>query len=264
MNILERFSLKGKTALITGGAGLYGRQLVRGLSQAGAKTYVASRQLGKLVELADALNKEIRLSGGGEVIPMQVDQGVESSVLALRDKILTQQDSIDILVNNAVARPMKSWDDDVSKFAESMQINATGIFIMTRAFGDVMAEAGKGSIINIGSMQGMVGPDGTLYEGLSFHGFVPDYFFHKGGMINFTRFVASYYGPKNVRCNCLSPGGFLADQPKEFINRYSKRTFLGRMASNTDLEGIVVFLASDASSYITGTNIPVDGGYTAK
>ena len=91
---------------------------------------------------------------------------------------------------------MKSWNDDASKFAESMQVNATGIFMMTRAFGDVMAAAGKGSIINIGSMQGMIGPDGTLYEGLSFHGFVPDYFFHKGGMINFTRFVASYYGPK--------------------------------------------------------------------
>ncbi len=94
--------------------------------------------------------------------------------------------------------------------------------------------------------------------------FVPDYFFHKGGMINFTRFTASYYGSKNVRCNCISPGGFQTDHPDHFVKKYSDRTFLGRMASNEDLKGIIVFLASDASAYITGTNIPVDGGYTAK
>lgn len=264
MNILDSFSLKGKVAVITGGAGKYGRQLVRGLSQAGAKTYVASRQLDKLKELADEINSAKDSDTIGEVVPLQVDQGEETSILALRDEIMKHESGVDILVNNAVLRPMKSWNDDASKFAESMKVNATGVFLITRAFGDIMAAAGKGSIINIGSMQGMIGPDGTLYEGLSFHGFVPDYFFHKGGMINFTKFVASYYGPKNVRCNCLSPGGFLAGQPEEFINRYSKRTFLGRMANDSDLMGIVVFLASDASLYITGTNIPVDGGYTAK
>jgi NAD(P)-dependent dehydrogenase (short-subunit alcohol dehydrogenase family) len=247
MNVMDSFSLKGKVALITGGAGKYGRQLVEGLAEAGAKTYVASRQLDKLKELAVEINTGKGSNGNGEVVPLQVNQGDEASILVLRDEILRRESGIDVLVNNAVSRPMKSWNDDASKFAESMQVNATGIFMMTRAFGDVMAAAGKGSIINIGSMQGMIGPDGTLYEGLSFHGFVPDYFFHKGGMINFTRFVASYYGPKNVRCNCLSPGGFLANQPEEFIERYSKRTFLGRMANDTDLKGIVVFLASDAS-----------------
>lgn len=265
-NILDSFSLKGKVALITGGAGKYGRQLVEGLSQAGAKTYVASRQLDKLQKLADELNA-IDNSGSnrnGLVIPLQVDQGDEASILSLKDEILKREKGLDILVNNAVARTMSGWNDDVSKFEESMRVNATGVFLMTRTFGDIMADAGKGSIINIGSMQGMVGPDGSLYEGLSFHGFVPDYFFHKGGMINLTKFVASYYGPKNVRCNCLSPGGFFANQPEEFVERYSKRTFLGRMANDSDLAGIVVFLASDASLYITGTNIPVDGGYTAK
>ncbi|HHV96696.1 MAG TPA: SDR family oxidoreductase [Clostridiaceae bacterium] len=264
MNILDSFSLHGKVAVITGGAGKYGRQLVRALSQAGAKTYVASRNLDNLKKLAAEINENNIDGKCGTVIPAYVDQGDEASILNLRDEILEHEDKVDILVNNAVSRPMKSWNDDVSKFAESMRINATGLFLMTRTFGDIMAEAGKGSIINIGSIQGMIGPDGTLYEGLSFHGFVPDYFFHKGGMINFTRFVASYYGPRNVRCNCVSPGGFLSGQPEEFIERYSRRTFLGRMANDTDLMGVVVFLASDASLYITGANIPVDGGYTAK
>jgi NAD(P)-dependent dehydrogenase (short-subunit alcohol dehydrogenase family) len=111
----------------------------------------------------------------------------------------------------------------------------------------------------------MVGPDTTLYKGMDFHGLIPDYFFHKGGMLNFTRFVASYYGDKNVRCNCISPGGLASHRTSErFIERYSDRTFLGRMANDTDLMGSVVFLASDASLYVTGANLPVDGGYTAK
>ena len=111
----------------------------------------------------------------------------------------------------------------------------------------------------------MIAPDSTLYDGLNMNGYVPDYFFHKGGMINFNRFTASYYGPKNIRCNCISPGGLeTPDHNSKFVQRYSDRTFLGRMANDTVLMGIIVFLASDASKYITGTNIPVDGGYTAK
>lgn len=255
-----QISLKGKVAVVTGGAGLYGRQIVKALLQAGAKNYVASRNTGSLKELAEEFKQE-----GFHMEPRYLDQGDEASILKLRDEILSSEGKVDILVNNAVSRPMSGWNDDASKFAQSMQVNATGIFMITRAFGDVMAKAGSGSIINIGSIQGMVGPDRTLYEGLSFHSFIPDYFFHKGGMINFTRFAASYYGPRNVRCNCVSPGGFQTDDhPEVFVKRYSDRTFLRRMAKDEDMMGIIVFLASDASQYITGANIPVDGGYTAK
>jgi NAD(P)-dependent dehydrogenase (short-subunit alcohol dehydrogenase family) len=131
--------------------------------------------------------------------------------------------------------------------------------------GDVMAARGGGSIINIGSIHGMIGPDPPIYEGTEMHGFYPDYFFHKGGMLNFSRFTASYYGAKRVRCNCVSPGGFRTEtMPAAFVGNYSRRTFLGRLAGDTDLMGVVVFLAADASSYITGANIAVDGGYTAK
>jgi NAD(P)-dependent dehydrogenase (short-subunit alcohol dehydrogenase family) len=260
MNISDRFSLKGKIAVVTGGKGLFGRQIVSAVAQAGARTYIASRSLDELETLASEHRAE-----GLEVTALHLDLGEESSILQLKDEIVKREGKVDILINNAVIRPMKSWNDDASAFAESMNVNGTGLFIITRAFGEEMKKVCSGSIINIGSIQGMVGADGTLYEGVGFTGFLPDYFFHKGGMLNFTRFVASYYGKYNIRCNCISPGGLQTETtPAEFVRRYSDRTFLGRMAGQEDLMGAIVFLASDASVYVTGANIPVDGGYTAK
>jgi NAD(P)-dependent dehydrogenase (short-subunit alcohol dehydrogenase family) len=260
MNILDRFSLKGKVALITGGAGLYGRQIVEALLQSGAKTYCASRNIENLVKLAE----EMKIKGY-ELYPMQLDLASEESILKLKNDIEEKEGRVDVLVNNAVLRPVKSWLDDASRFRESMDVNSTGLFLITRAFGELMKKNKSGSIINIGSIQGMIGPDATLYKDLNMTGYIPDYFFHKGAMINFTRFVASYYGPDNIRCNCISPGGFQVEtHDKTFVKRYSDRTFLGRMANDTDMMGMIVFLASDASLYVTGTNIPVDGGYTAK
>ncbi|PYI53451.1 SDR family oxidoreductase [Paenibacillus flagellatus] len=260
MSVLQSFSLAGKVALVTGGAGLYGRQIALALAQAGAATHMTSRSEEQLPELEESFARD-----GVAVTALPFDQERERSVLDLRDRILEKHGRIDILVNNAVARTMASWNDPLETFERSMRINATGLFAVTRAFGDVMAEQGAGSIVNIGSIQGMIGPDAALYKDLDFHGFVPDYFFHKGGMVNFTRFVASYYGPRNVRCNCISPGGLASHRtPETFVERYAERTMLGRMAGDTDLMGSVVFLASDASVYVTGANLPVDGGYTAK
>lgn len=260
MNVMEFFSLKGKVALMVGGAGRYGRQITRALVQAGATTYVTTRDKGRLEALELQFRKEAL-----DPRVVYMDQSVEESISELRDLIMDRHRRIDILVNNAVSRPMKSWNDDTALFAESMTVNATGIYSVTKIIGNVMERQKSGSIIQIGSMQGMIGPDATLYEGFDFHGFLPDYFFHKGGMINFTKFVASYYGKSGVRCNCISPGGIESYMtPPEFVERYGKRTFLNRMANDTDLMGIIVFLASDASLYITGANIPVDGGYTAK
>jgi len=261
MNVLDLLSLKGKTAVVTGGAGLYGRQIVQALAEAGARTFTASRNLEALQLFTAKLYEN-----GLDVAALRLDQGDEKSVLALRGEVLKRAGRIDILVNNAVLRPMKKgFKDEASAFAESMRVNATGLFMITRAIGDIMAEKGGGSIINIGSIHGMIGPDPPIYEGTEMHGWYPDYFFHKGGMVNFTRFIASYYGAKGVRCNCVSPGGFwTAKMPEAFVRNYSRRTFLGRLANDTDLKGVIVLLASDASAYITGANIPVDGGYTAK
>lgn len=258
--VLGSFSLKGKTALVTGGAGLYGRQIVAALAEAGATTYMAARGL-EAIEKVAAQHRE----QGHEVYALQFDQGDEGSILDLKAQMEARAPQLDILVNNAVLRPMKlGMADTVESFAESMKVNASGLFAITRCMGDWIAESGGGSIINIGSIQGMVGPDASLYVGTGMNGFVPDYFFHKGGIINFTRYAASYWGPLNVRCNCVSAGGFFNDQPELFLDRYCERTFLGRMANDEDLKGIIVFLASDASVYVTGANIPVDGGYTAK
>lgn len=261
MNVLEMFSLKGKVALVTGGAGLYGRQIVRALAEAGAETLIASRDVESLKILAGE-----HRARGLDVTAFQFDQGDEDSVRALCNDAMQRCGHVDILVNNAVARPMKrGYQDEASTFAESMRINATGVFLITRAFGDAMAERQKGSIINIGSIQGMIAPDPTIYRGTTLSGWYPDYFFHKGGMINFTRFIASYYGGRNIRCNCISPGGYRSKKhPAAFLRQYGDRTFLGRLANDSDLMGAVVFLASDASLYVTGVNLPVDGGYTAK
>ena len=168
------------------------------------------------------------------------------------------------LVNNSVLRPMKGSQGSAAQFEESMRVNATGLMLMHRVFGESMAAAGRGSIVNIGSIQGMIGPSYELYEGTAIGDMPPDYFFHKGGMLNLTRFYAALYGPKNVRVNCVSPGGFFNNQPESFVKRYCEHTMLNRMADDTDLGGSIVFLLSDASCYITGANLPVDGGYTAK
>ena len=261
MNVMESFSLKGKVALVTGGAGLYGRQIVDALAEAEAEIYMASRGIDALEKLA-----EEHRAKGHRVSALEMDQGNESSILAARDELLQRSGRLDVLVNNAVARTMKKgWTDAAALFDESMRVNATGLFVVTRAFGEIMEKSRSGSIINIGSMMGMVGVENANYDGTTMHGWYPDYFFHKGGMINFTRFCASYFGRFNVRVNCISPGGLQTpDHPEQFVRQYSARTQLGRMANEADLKGAIVFLAGDASLYVTGVNLPVDGGYTAK
>ncbi len=258
MKVLDSFCLSNKVAVVTGGAGLYGRQIAEALAEAGAKVFVASRNLEKLEQQALRLRKD-----GLDVLAMSCDLRDEASIQYLLQQVDVTVGHVDILVNNAVARPMADWADSIESWAESMRVNATGLFAISRSFGNYMAERGHGSIINVGSIQSTVGPDFGLYEGLDWSA-PPDYFFHKGGLLQLTRYVAAKLGPKGVRCNAISPGGFLNGQEEVFVERYCRRTFLGRMANGTDLKGVIVFLASDASAYITGANIPVDGGYVAK
>ncbi len=261
MNVIDSFKLNGKTALVTGGSGLYGRQLVLALAEAGAKVYTASRTLESNEKYAASLREE-----GLEVYAGQLDQSDEVSVNAFVAEMEARGEHIDILVNNAVLRPFKHYRDSAENFDTSMHVNGTGLFIISRAIGDHMAKNGGGSIINIGSYMGVLGPDFNLYKGTDMEatgGQTADYFFHKGGMDNYTRFLASYYGSKNIRCNVLNLGGFFNNQNKTFVERYSNKTLLGRMANETDIKGAVVFLASDASAYLTGASINLDGGYTA-
>ncbi len=256
--IRDLFDLTGRVAIVTGGAGLFGRQIVEAMAEAGAKTFMASRNL-------DAQRTQVELfkQQGLDVTALQYDQADETSIRQLLQQTVDAAGQVDVLVNNSVLRPMGDWSDPTAAFVKSMEVNATGMFLMNRIFGDYMAERGGGSIINIGSIQGIVGPDFTLYEGLNW-GCPPDYFFHKGGMVQLTKYAASKLGPRGVRVNTVTPGGFFNEQDESFVKRYCARTFLGRMANESDLKGTVVFLASDASAYITGANIVVDGGYTSK
>ena len=260
---MDMFSLKGKVAVISGGSGLYGRQMVKALAIAGARVYIASRNTEKNNIFADELNKQ-----GYDVEAAYLDLGDEESILKLRDYIYSKENRVDILVNNSVLRTMQNgYNDTKENFEKSLSINATGLFLITRAFGDEMCKAKRGSIINIGSYMGMLGPDYSLYEGTNMNqnGAPPDYFFNKGGMTNYTRYIASHYGRYGIRCNILELGGFYdGSQHPSFVERYNKSTCLGRMANEKDIMGSIIFLASDASEYITGAVIPVDGGYSAK
>lgn len=255
------FSLAGKVIVQSGGSGLLGRALVSGLAASGATLVVASRDAAKLETHAAA-----ERAAGRRVHAETVDIVNETSVHALRDRVLAAHGRIDGFVFNAVSRPMRKMGDDLAAWRASMETNATGFFAITRAMADAIAKAGGGSVVNIASMQGMIGMNPWLYEGTTM-GVPPDYFFHKGGMINLTRHLASHYGPDKVRVNVVSPGGIYNPanpQAPAFLERYGKMTMLGRMAEASEVTGAVVFLLSDASTYITGTNLVVDGGYTAK
>jgi NAD(P)-dependent dehydrogenase (short-subunit alcohol dehydrogenase family) len=232
--------------------------MVEALAEAGAVTVTAARGLAALQTLAGSLTAR-----GLRVVARELDQGSEESILRLRDSVLQEFGRVDVLVNNAVLRCLKQ-EINREQWEQSLRVNATGLYLMTEHFAEAMIKSRRGSIINVASIQGMIGPDLSLYEGLSGVWHVPDYYFHKGGMLNFTRYMASVLGRHGVRVNAISPGGFFNHQPEAFVRRYNDRTFLGRMANETDMKGVVVFLASDASAYITGANIPVDAGYTAK
>ncbi len=253
------FVLEGKTALVSGGAGIYGSQISRALAECGAHVIIASRHLDQCEKRARSLRR-----AGLRADADEVDLSSEQSIRKLRDRILSKHGRLDVLVNNAVARAGGDLDHTtVDEWESTMKVNSTGLFLACQILSAPMKQARSGSVINIASIYGMVGPDFSIYKGTELTMPV-NYAFAKGGMINLTRYLASYLAPYNVRVNCLSPGGFRTSAtPPQFVPKYSKRTPLRRMAEPGDINGPVVFLASDASRYITGQNIPVDGGWTA-
>ena len=260
MNVRELLDISSRRVLITGARGLYGAHITEGFCEAGCRVAIASRNLDALRRFSGDLESR----GFPPPDCVELDQGDSDSIERCVDAVVETLGGIDAFVNNAVLRPMKSLDDDIDRFAESMRVNATGMFQIARSVANHMCRAGSGSIINVASIQGVVGVDPTLYEGTEMDGGIPDYFFHKGGMINLTRMLASKYGPMGVRVNSVSPGGLYNDHDPVFEKRYNDRTFLGRMAGPDDIKGVMVFLASDASAYITGENIMIDGGYVQK
>jgi NAD(P)-dependent dehydrogenase (short-subunit alcohol dehydrogenase family) len=265
MPSLDRFSLENETVLVTAGTSRYGRCIVRDVAQAGATVITTSRDEEAAERIASEEQKR-----GHDVESACLNLGDLDTIEQLSNHLERDHGQITGLVNNAVARPMSHFDDDISAWQQSMERNATGLFELTRQIAQQMATGTGGSIVNISSIQGMRGPDETLYEGTSMYDSgekspPPDYFFHKGGLLNLTRYFAAVFGPEQVRVNAVSPGGIRSQgQDQTFVENYERRTALGRLAEGEDVGGAVVFLLSDAASYVTGTNIPVDGGYTTK
>jgi NAD(P)-dependent dehydrogenase (short-subunit alcohol dehydrogenase family) len=259
MNIRNLFNLKGKVILVSGGAGLYGQCISEGLAEADGTVIIASRNLDKCKAVAHDFCEK-----GLDVHALEVDQSDHDSVIRLKNDILDKFGRLDVFVNNSVARPMKSYEDSLANFDRSMKVNATGMMDILREMGELICrnETG-GSIINISSMMGMFGPDISNYEGTDMGCPPPDYFFHNAGLINLTRYLARFFAGKNVRVNCVSPGGLFNNQPERFIENYCKKVPLGRMANRDDIKGLMVLLASDAGAYINGENILMDGGMHA-
>lgn len=258
MHVMDLLSLKRKVILVTGGAGNYGKPIAEGLAEAGGTVIIASRNVDQLQKVADNFR-----SAGLDVHAESLDQGDVHSVLKLKDRIVKKFGKLDVFVNNAVSRPMKGYRGDINQFAESMRVNATGMMFLLREMSDLIAEGGGGSVVNIASMMGMFGPDLSNYEGTNMGEPSPDYFFHNAGLINLNRYMTQIYAGKNVRFNCISPGGLFNNQHEQFLKNYCKKVPLGRMANYDDIKGVTVLLSSDAGAYINGENILMDGGINA-
>tara|TARA_Y100000588_G_scaffold318722_1_gene348390 strand:+ start:154 stop:936 length:783 start_codon:yes stop_codon:yes gene_type:complete len=259
MGILDKFSLEGRVALVSGGAGpLFGSSISEALAEAGATLITASRSLERNEEFAEGLRSQ-----GYTAHAMQLDITDTESITALQAKVEEEFGSPDILVNSAIAPQGGGFEEQTPEvWARSAQGNMVGLFAMCKAFIGGMVEKGKGSIVNISSIYGVVANDPNLYIGTDMKQ-PPDYTFNKAGMINFTRYIANYYGKKGVRANCICPGGYVATKISPFYENYIQRCPVGRTLDNEDIKGTVVYLASDASVYVTGTALMVDGGWTS-
>jgi NAD(P)-dependent dehydrogenase (short-subunit alcohol dehydrogenase family) len=259
MGVLDRFSLQGRVALVTAGAGpLFGQSISMALAEAGATVVTASRSKERNEQFAEEMR-----SLGHDVHGLAFDQEDLASIDSLHDQIQSRFGRLDLLVNSALARDghVGRFEDQTPETWEhAASCDFAGLFRQCQRAIEAMKKQGRGSIINIASIYGVVSNDPSLYEGTQMIQ-PPTYNFMKAGMINFTRYLACYYGKAGVRANCISPGGYFNQQPEAFVRRYSERVPLGRMMGHEDLQGAVVFLASDASAYVTGANLMVDGGW---
>ncbi|HET6824188.1 MAG TPA: SDR family oxidoreductase [Anaerolineales bacterium] len=274
MKIQEKFDLTGRVAVVTGGVGLLGAEFCRTLAEAGAAVGVVD-----LNEAASRAVAESLTNSGYKALALPADITQPDSVKSAVDQVVSKFGRIDILVNSAALDP-KFDPAAVSKgitpgafedypldlWNSALNVNLTGMFLMTQTCVRPMLEQGKkGSIINICSTYGLNGPDQRIYvkEGERV-AFKPVYYtVTKAGVLGFTKYLAAYYAETEIRVNALTPGGVFNNHEDYFVKNYSAKTILGRMARKDEMNGALLFLASDASSYMTGNNLIVDGGWTA-
>lgn len=261
MNYLDKFKLTGKIAFVTGGVGLIGTEVTKALADAGAKVIILDINQEKAQKLQKQLKREGKDVEFEEFDTTNLEQ-VDKKIEVLRKKYKR----INVWVNTAYPRT-KDWGDSLEKLSlnswrENIDMHLNSYSWISKKVCLIMKKQRGGSLINFGSIYGVVGNDFTIYEGTPMN---PPMAYNaiKGGIINLSRYLASYFGKYNIRVNTICPGGIFDNQNKIFVKNYSKRALLKRMGTPEDIAGAVLFLASDASSYITGTTFMVDGGWTA-
>ncbi len=274
MTIQKKFDLTGRVAVVTGGAGLLGAEFCRTLAEAGAAVAVVELNGEAAHEVVDGLTKA---GYRAQAIPADITK--PDSVNALVASVLAHFGRLDVLVNSAALDPKfdseaaakgiapGAFEDyPLADWNAAMSVNLTGMFLVTQAcVRPMIAQGKKGSIINICSTYGLNGPDQRIYikDGKRV-AYKPVYYtVSKAGVLGFTKYLAAYYAETEIRVNALTPGGIFNDHEEYFVKNYSAKTILGRMAKKDEMNGALLFLASDASSYMTGNNLVVDGGWTA-
>lgn len=266
--------LSGKVVIITGGAGMLGREYCQAFVEASAKVVVSDLRGGAAKDYAN----EITSKHAKNAIGIETDVTSKMSVTSMIERTLDEFGKIDILINNAALDPkfdIEHASENIHTFEdyplelwnESVAVDLTGMFLCSQAASKPMLDQGSGVIINICSTYGLVGPDQRLYERddpTIKPTFKPiTYSVTKSAVLGITRYLATYWAGKNIRVNALTLGGVYKDHDDEFVQRYSYRTPLGRMAEKSEYCGALLFVSSDAASYMTGANLVVDGGWTA-
>ncbi len=269
--VLDTFSLQGTAAVVTGGAGLLGKEFCRTLAEAGASIVVADLNADLAFAAAEALRQQ-----GFTAIHAAVDVTQPESAAAMIEACVEDFGSLDVIVNSAAMDPKfdatqpgqhrNTFEDyPLEMWKQAVDVNLTGVFLCCQAAARQMAAQGQGSIINICSTYGLVPPDQRIYEkpGQPKQYKPAFYTTTKAGVLGLTKYIASYYAGTRIRANCLTPGGVYNNHDETFTQNYSYRTIMGRMAAKDEMNGALLFLASEASSYMTGGNVVVDGGWTA-
>jgi NAD(P)-dependent dehydrogenase (short-subunit alcohol dehydrogenase family) len=255
--------LDGKTLVLTGAAGIIGTQAVQTFLEAGARVFAIDRSAALLAERLGAEHDAL--------MHCEADVSHRDSLQAAHAKLEACWGVADALLNNAATKsdnffepfesfPLEDWN-------EVMAVNLTGAMLAAQVFGSPMAERGRGAIVNTLSIYGIVGPDQRIYEGSEYLGRAINtpaiYAASKAGLWGLTQYLATYWGPRGVRVNAVTPGGVASGQNGVFNDNYSYRVPLGRMAEAGDIANAMRYLASDAAKYVTGHNLVVDGGWTA-
>ena len=264
MNIKKIFDLSNRVIVITGAAGLLGSEYANGFCQVGANVILADKNFVKCKKLATELEKKY----GVKPLAIKLDVSNSKSIQQMINHIKKKFSKIDVLVNNAIFpeigknKKIKFEDYPLDIWKKGVDVNLTGMFLCSQQIGKIMAKQKSGVIINISSIYGIKAPDQRIYGKTKIVKSAL-YATTKGAVINFTRYLAAYWNKTGVRVNTLSLGGVEEDQDASFKKKYSEKTMIGRMAKKDEYVGAVLFLSSDASSYMTGSNLIIDGGWSA-